>query len=173
MLSFRRILLMIIFLIGLLSVWNYWPVKAIPAGIKIDSLVVVKKDRVMHAYSNGQHILTYSVTLGKEPEGAKQWEGDQRTPEGNYTIVDKNPQSDFYKNLGVSYPNADDKLRASKMKRSPGGDIKIHGLKNGFGWVGRLHRLQNWTNGCIALTDAELEELYQHVSIGAALTIRP
>ena len=96
-----------------------------------------------------------------------------RTPEGTYTIHDKNPRSAFYLNLGISYPNEEDEAYAQQLGCSAGGAIKIHGLRNGSGWKGRFHRLSDWTAGCIAVTNAEMEELYRAVPIGTPITIYP
>lgn len=96
-----------------------------------------------------------------------------RTPEGVYTIHSRNPESSFYLNLGISYPSAEDKIYAEKLGKSVGGAIKIHGLRNGSGWKGRFHRLSDWTAGCIAVTNAEMEELYRAVPLGTPIIIHP
>lgn len=158
---------------GIALVYYFYPEKALPPGVKIDRLVVIKSRRVMEAYSNGKVIKTYRVSLGKQPLGDKQYEGDKRTPEGTYTINDRNPDSGFHKNLGVSYPDEQDRKEAAMKGLKPGGEIKIHGLKNDRGFIGKFHRFVDWTNGCIAVTDEEVDELYQHVSIGTPIIIKP
>jgi murein L,D-transpeptidase YafK len=105
--------------------------------------------------------------------GDKEFEGDKRTPEGQYTINDKNSNSGFHKNLGISYPNKRDIEEAKKKKLKPGGEIKIHGIRNGFGFIGKFQRLFDWTAGCIALTDHEVDELYDSVEIGTPILILP
>jgi murein L,D-transpeptidase YafK len=105
--------------------------------------------------------------------GAKQFEGDGRTPEGTYNIAGRNPQSEFHRALRISYPLADDIARAKAAGKSPGGDIMIHGLHNGLGWLGRWHRWCDWTAGCVALTDAEIEEVWKAVPDGTAVVIQP
>lgn len=127
----------------------------------------------MEAYSDGKLIKTYKVSLGQTPLGDKQFQGDKRTPEGEYRINDKNPNSGFHKNLGVSYPNAMDIQEAKGKGLDPGGEIKIHGLRNGVGFIGKFHRLFNWTAGCIAVTDKEIDELYKSVDLGTTIIIRP
>jgi len=97
--------------------------------------------------------------LGRNPVGHKEFEGDKKTPEGIYTINDKNPNSGYYKNLGVSYPNAQDIENAKKLGKPAGGDIKIHGIRNYCGIIGKFQRWADWTYGCIAPTNREMEEI--------------
>lgn len=149
----------------------FFPGKKLPQGIAIDHLVVYKSKRRMEAWSNGILIKTYRIALGGNPTGHKQHEGDRRTPEGTYIINARNPHSAFHKNLGVSYPNEADRAHAAAIGKPPGGDIKIHGLRNGRGYRGRLHLLKDWTHGCIAVTNAEIEELYTTVAEGAPIDI--
>jgi murein L,D-transpeptidase YafK len=156
-----------------LTVYYFYPEDKIPANTQIDKLVVYKSKRQLLAYSNGQLVKTYKISLGRQPIGDKEFEGDKKTPEGMYTIYDKNPHSIAHKNLGISYPNENDILHAKDMKKSPGGAIKIHGLYNGTGLLGKFHRLYDWTNGCIAVTDEEIDELYNAVKIGTEIEIKP
>lgn len=149
------------------------PTQGLPPNTPIDSLVVVKSERKMEAYLRGTLICTYTIALGRSPEGDKQIEGDMRTPEGLYTIDSKNPKSGYHKNLGISYPNAEDRKEAKALGKSPGGDIKIHGLPNGKGHIGKMHRLSDWTYGCIAVTDEEVDEIYGAVEIGSPILILP
>jgi len=123
--------------------------------------------------SNNEIVKTYKISLGKVPKGAKEFEGDKKTPEGLYIINDKNPNSKCHKNLGISYPNEQDIEHAKKMGKSPGGLIKIHGMLNGYGWLGRFHLFRDWTAGCIAVTDKEMDELYENVKIGTPIEIKP
>ncbi len=127
----------------------------------------------MDVLSGNEILKTYKVSLGKNAVGDKISEGDKRTPEGDYFINDKNPGSGYHKNLGISYPNAKDVADAKRLGVSPGGEIKMHGLKNGIGYIGKFHRLFNWTAGCIAVTDEEIDELYENVKIGTPISIRP
>jgi len=126
----------------------------------------------MHLYdSTGTIIKTYHISLGNQPVGQKQFEGDERTPEGTYTINAKNPNSSYYKNLGISYPTQQQSEQAKQQGKSPGGDIKIHGLPNGRKAPGKFHKLTDWTNGCIAVTNEEMEDIYQHTPIGTSIII--
>lgn len=159
--------------IAVISAYYFWPEPKLPPGTKIDSLVVLKSERKLLTYANGKLMKTYTISLGKSPIGHKVFEGDMKTPEGLYTINAKNPNSGYHKNLGVSYPNNLDRAIAAGIGKSPGGDIKIHGIRNGRGYIGKFHRWTDWTHGCIAVTDEEIDELYGSVAIGATIEIRP
>ncbi|RYZ41357.1 MAG: hypothetical protein EOP49_28975 [Sphingobacteriales bacterium] len=137
----------------------------------IDSIAVWKGERKLMVYKDRVLLKTYRVALGRAPVGDKQMEGDFRTPEGLYKIDAKNPHSGYHKNLGISYPNNADRAAARALGKSPGGDIKIHGLPNGRPDIGKLHRLKDWTFGCIALTNEEVDELYQHTRVGTPILI--
>lgn len=156
-----------------LLVYYFYPEKRLPEGVHIDKLVVYKSKRQLLAYSGGEMIKTYTISLGGEPVGHKQFEGDKKTPEGIYYINDKNPNSGYHKNLGISYPNKKDVAYAKQHQKSPGGDIKIHGLRNRTGIIGKFHRWKDWTLGCIALTNQEIDELYAAVPIGTVIEIIP
>ncbi len=110
---------------------------------------------------------------GANPVGAKQEEGDNKTPEGIYKIDGRNPQSTFHLALHVSYPSDEDKTRAADRGASAGFDIMIHGIRNGLGWMGAFHRLNDWTAGCVAVTDEEIEELWRITPDGTTVEIRP
>jgi len=116
---------------------------------------------------------TYKISLGTTPVGPKQRQGDHKTPEGHYVIDRRNPKSRFYRSLHISYPNADDRARAAQSEIDPGGDIMIHGLPNGFGWFGDLHLLHDWTDGCIAVSDEEMDEIWRAVPDGTPIEIKP
>ncbi len=145
----------------------------LPKDSKIDKIEVFKSKREMKVYQNGKLLKTYKIALGTNPTGAKQFEGDGKTPEGLYYIDGKNPNSSYHKNLGVSYPNETDKVFAKKNKKSPGGLIKIHGLPNGMGAIGSAHTLSDWTLGCIAVTSEEIDELYVSVPLRTPIQIHP
>lgn len=142
-------------------------------NLHIDSLAVHKADRQLFAFSHGQLVLQYNVALGPNPVGHKEEEGDNKTPEGWYYIDGKNPLSAYHKSLGVSYPNQADKEHAAEIGRRPGGDIKIHGLMKHMNNPGKLHVRSNWTAGCIAITDDEIDELYSQVKVGTPIFIAP
>jgi murein L,D-transpeptidase YafK len=144
-----------------------------PNPTKADSILILKKDHVMELLGGGKVIRTYKVALGRGGLAPKQREGDGRTPEGHYIIDEKNAASRYHKALHISYPNAGDRRRAEKSGVSPGGAIMIHGLPNGMGWLGALHRLYDWTLGCVAVTDAEIDEIWNMVPVGTPVEIRP
>jgi len=127
----------------------------------------------MQVFAGDSLIKTYDIALGWEPKGKKHFEGDGKTPEGNYVINNKNAHSGYHKNLGISYPDQKDLDFAQSHNKSAGGLIKIHGIRNGIGWMGRKHLLLDWTNGCIAVTDREIDELYEKTKIGTLIEILP
>lgn len=143
------------------------------AQLQADRLIIHKKARTMELMHASQVLKSYKVALGGDPVGPKTRQGDHRTPEGVYIIDSRNAQSKFHRSLHVSYPNAKDKERARKLGASPGGDIFIHGLPNGYGFVGAAHRAKDWTDGCIAVTDQEIEEIWRLVDNGTPVEIRP
>lgn len=141
--------------------------------LKADRVVVYKKDRVLVLLNQGKEIKRYKIALGRNPVGRKVREGDHKTPEGNYVLDWRKPKSQFYKALHISYPNAQDIAGAKKLGVPPGGSIFLHGLPNGFAWLGASHRLTDWTNGCIAVTNEELEEIWALVADGTPIEIKP
>ncbi|CAK7029787.1 MAG: hypothetical protein DELT_02733 [Desulfovibrio sp.] len=141
--------------------------------VRFDTLVIEKQKRLLTAYVQGKPVRVYRVALGGSPVGPKRVQGDEKTPEGTYRVDGKNPHSRYYKNLGVSYPNAEDRKRAASLGKSPGGDIKIHGLGPEFRHLGKEQWQYDWTLGCIAVTDAEIDELYAHTNVGAVIEILP
>ncbi len=170
----RKILLIIvpISIILVLIIEGIYPTRPLQEGVIIDKILVEKSKRKMYVYSNNQLIKTYRISLGKVPNGAKEFEGDKKTPEGLYSINDKNPNSDYHKNLGISYPNKQNVEFARKHNMNPGGQVKIHGLNRKVSWIGRFHLLIDWTAGCIAVTNSEIDELFDAVSIGTPIEIR-
>lgn len=139
---------------------------------KIDSILIRKKDHLLELLSNGHPIRTYKVALGRGGLAPKQKKGDALTPEGHYTIDSRTPNSHYYKALHISYPGAADRKRAASQGVAPGGAIMIHGLPNGLGFIGSAHRLKDWTLGCIAVTDAEMDEIWNLVPTGTPVEIR-
>ena len=138
-----------------------------------DKVLITKKERRLTLLLKGEVIKSYKIALGGDPVGPKERQGDNKTPEGTYFIDARNRNSDYHLSLRISYPNKKDKLRAKELGVSPGGDIMIHGIKNGLAWVGTLHAGIDWTKGCIAVTDEEMEEIYRLVPNGTIVEIRP
>lgn len=144
-----------------------------PKAFSADSMVLDKSERQLTMYYRGQKVRTYAVALGKNPVGAKARRGDGRTPEGVYYIEGRNPESTYHLSLRISYPNATDRARAEASGVATGGDIMIHGLPRAFATVGALHRQQDWTEGCVAVTNEEIEEIWRAVPNGARILIQP
>jgi murein L,D-transpeptidase YafK len=140
---------------------------------KADFIVVRKAKREMVLLRNHRVLKSYRIALGRNPVGRKLRQGDGKTPEGLYKIVGRNPASAFHRSLRISYPNAEDRARARRAGVSPGGDIMIHGLPNGRGYIGAAHRLIDWTEGCIAVTNKEIEEIWRLVPDGTPVRIEP
>jgi L,D-peptidoglycan transpeptidase YkuD (ErfK/YbiS/YcfS/YnhG family) len=138
-----------------------------------DKVLVEKEARRLSLLSQGEVIKTYRIALGGNPIGPKERQGDNKTPEGTYIIDSRNRDSGFHLSLHISYPNEKDKMHAKKLGVSPGGDIMIHGIKNGLAWIGAFHAEVDWTEGCIAVTDAEIEEIDRLVPNGTIVEIRP
>lgn len=138
-----------------------------------DSIVVEKKHHRLTLYNAGRKLRSYFVALGAVSQGPKLRAGDYRTPEGLYFIDGKNPQSHYYRSLHISYPNADDLARARTHGVAAGGDIVIHGLPSYQAALGSAHRRTDWTFGCIALTNEEIDELFRVVPTGTPIEIKP
>ena len=153
--------------------WARWPMPALPPAARADRVVVEKSARRLTIYRDGAALKAYRVALGREPVGHKQREGDGRTPQGAYRIDGRLAASGFHLALHVSYPNERDGAAAARGGAHPGGAIMIHGVKNGLGWLGRAHRLVDWTDGCIAVTDREIEEIWRAVPDGTRVEISP
>ena len=171
-------ILLILFLLILgaaagLAAYTWLNVNPLPRDAVADRIVVEKSARKLTLFQNGRVLKTYSVALGGVPSGAKEFEGDQRTPEGIYRIDFHKPDSDYHLALHISYPEQHDIDRAAPSGLSAGSDIMIHGLPNGRGWIGRFHRRSDWTAGCVAVTDFEIEEIYRSVPDGTPIELRP
>lgn len=155
--------------------------KALPASLgglptqPVDYVFVEKGARRLSLWSNGWLVKTYPIRLGRTPQGDKVREGDGRTPEGVYSIAYRNPQSRFHLSLMTSYPDTRDEAEAARMGVSPGGAIAIHGLPNDEDKARmlRIHEYVDWTDGCIAVTDREIEEIFALVDPGTAIEIVP
>jgi murein L,D-transpeptidase YafK len=146
---------------------------AAPTQPQADRIIILKSAHTMTLLSGDKVLKTYKVALGTVPVGPKRVEGDHKTPEGNYTIDAKNPQSQFHLSLHISYPSAADRESAAKLGTRPGGAIMIHGLAKQFAYLGTLHRQVDWTDGCVAVTNAEIEEIWKLVPVGTRVEIRP
>lgn len=173
----RRITLLLIAIPALIVCFFYlythhnW--NALPSGTIIDRIVIEKSARQLSIFRGGKKLKTYQIALGRNPIGPKEQEGDMKTPEGLYKIDHHKADSDYHLALHISYPSEEDNARAAARGVSAGCDIMIHGLPNGAGALGALHRQKDWTAGCIALTDEEIEELYRVTPDGTIIEITP
>ena len=154
-------------------IFYFYPEPTLQIEGKISKILVIKFKRKLVIYQGDSILKTYEISMGRHPIGKKEIKGDQKTPEGSYKIIRKSSFSLFYKNFKISYPNDADIENAKRLKKQAGGDIMIHGMRNGFGFIGKFHRFIDWTSGCIALTDKEMDELYDHVEIGTPIEILP
>lgn len=160
-------------LLGALLIWAHWPASALPPEQPVDRVLIEKNARRLTLLYHGATVRQYSVALGRNPRGPKEREGDRKTPEGVYHIVEHKRPSGFHLALRLSYPEERDLARARSIGMSPGSDIMIHGIKNRLGFVGRMHRCFDWTAGCIAVTNPEIEEIGRLVADGTVVEIRP
>ncbi|CAG0962526.1 MAG: L,D-transpeptidase family protein [Rhizobiaceae bacterium] len=139
----------------------------------IDLVRVVKSERTLELRAGGLLVRSYSVALGGSPVGHKRREGDERTPEGRYVLDWRNPASGFYRSIHISYPDARDRAAAAAVGVDPGGMIMVHGQPNGYGWWSWLLQRFDWTNGCIAVTDEDMAEIWTMVRNGTPIEIVP
>lgn len=146
---------------------------ALPDGTVADRIIIEKAARKLCLYRRNSLLKTYKIALGPNPVGHKRRQGDGRTPEGRYVIDSRNSRSAFHRALHISYPNVEDRRNARRRGVSPGGDILIHGLPNGWGHIGIAHVVRDWTLGCIAVTNEEIEEIWRVVPNGTPVEIRP
>ena len=142
-------------------------------NVSADRILIEKTQRRLILISKGEVLKIYKIALGGNPNGPKERQGDNKTPEGTYFIDSRNKDSNYHLSLHLSYPNERDKKRANELGVSPGGNIMIHGIKNGFSWAGDFHSESDWTKGCIAVTDQEIEEIGKLAQNGTVVEIRP
>lgn len=140
---------------------------------KADAVLAIKSEHRLYLVSKGKRFASFPVTFGPVPKGHKQQRGDKKTPEGRYTLSYKNSNSKYYKSILISYPNKQDRANARKKGVDPGDNIMIHGQPNGWGWASPV--LQNflWTDGCIALSDKHMDQVWKAVNAGTPIEIRP
>lgn len=149
------------------------PLPAWSRPSQVDRVLVLKKERLMMLLKNGKVLKSYKIALGRQPVGRKSCQGDMKTPEGTYVLDRRNERSKFYKSLHISYPNSADVAASRKHGVNTGGDIMIHGLPQGFEDLGDTHTARNWTKGCIAVSNAEIDEIWRLVPNGTPIEISP
>jgi murein L,D-transpeptidase YafK len=137
----------------------------------VDLVKVDKSERIMYLIENGAPLKEYKISLGGNPQGHKEQEGDQKTPEGEYVLDYVKEDSSYYRSMHISYPNKADKQHAKSKGVAPGGFIMVHGQKNGFGWLSPITQIFDWTDGCIAITNNEMDEFLSLVNIGTKIII--
>jgi len=150
------------------------PGAAIPsANLTVDRVEVRKAERVLRLMHGDIELARFHIALGTQPVGAKQRQGDHRTPEGRYLLDFQNPHSAFFRSLHVSYPNREDRARARREGVPAGGDIMVHGQPNGYGAYSATTQQTDWTDGCIALTDEDMQVVWDRVPIPTPIDILP
>jgi murein L,D-transpeptidase YafK len=140
---------------------------------KADYVLVKKSISKLYLLKENKILKEYNVAFGGNPKDHKVQEGDQKTPEGKYVLDYKKHDSAFYKAIHISYPNENDIKKAKSLGVSPGGQIMIHGQKNGFGWLSFITQKFNWTDGCIAVNNDEMDEIWGFVDAGTTIEIQP
>ena len=140
---------------------------------KAELVIVIKNEYRLYLIRDEKLFASFPVVFGPNPKGHKQQQGDERTPEGEYVLDYKNTNSSYYKSIHISYPNDQDRENAKKLGVSPGGDIMIHGQPNRWGKFSLVTQLFNWTNGCIALSNRDMDAVWNAVDPGTPIQIRP
>ena len=168
----RLFAILVIFIVGAAITLRFVGNRT-PLTQQASKVLVLKTEHKLLLLDAGNNVLrSYSVAIGRGGIEAKQRQGDHRTPEGLYVMDRHKRNSRFHRALHVSYPNEADRNRARDLGVDPGGDIMIHGIQNGLGWLGRLHRFVDWTDGCVAVTDPEIEDIWTAVPDGTPIEIR-
>jgi murein L,D-transpeptidase YafK len=157
----------------LILLFSLQPALSAESTQKADAVLVIKSEKRLYLVSKGERFASLPVTFGADPLGHKQQRGDEKTPEGKYVLDYKNPVSKFYKSIHISYPSQQDRINAKKTGRDPGGDIMIHGQTNGWEWASPLVQLFPWTDGCVALSNENMDKVWAAVDPGTPIEIRP
>ena len=160
-------------LLGMLAIQRLPAQTPSLGSAKVDRVLVLKQKRVLRLLHDRDVVKEYKVALGGSPVGPKSQQGDHKTPEGVYVLDSRNPHSQYYKSLHISYPTSEQRAAARKRGVSPGGDVFVHGLPSGYHGPSAANRLYDWTDGCIAVTDAEMGEIWNAVQNGTPIEIRP
>lgn len=153
---------------------GYCAADIIVEPLKADAVLVKKSEKTLYLLREGKPMKRFNVVFGPRPKGHKIMEGDDRTPEGDYTLDFKNSKSNFHKSIRVSYPNEADRERARRINVQPGGNIMIHGSKNSWNakTAARAKKF-NWTDGCIALSNSDMDEVWDAIEVGTPIRIEP
>ncbi|GMG85773.1 L,D-transpeptidase family protein [Biformimicrobium ophioploci] len=159
--------------LGILFLAWFMPTLAMAKAQPVDLVVVHKSKSLMQLIRSGKVVRSFNVVFGKNPRGHKIREGDKRTPEGRYTLDWKKENSTYYRAIRIDYPNAQDRARAAKLGVSPGGSIMIHGQKPEWKNIEKYLTRMNWTDGCIAVTNSEMDEIWSLVQVDTPIEIYP
>ena len=160
--------------VGTACAWDYLrPVDPPAVAGSADFILVEKAAHRLTVFNRGHAERVYQVALGRGGPGAKEVAGDDKVPEGTYRITGRNPASAFHLSLRIGYPTLSQTEAARRRHVDPGGDVMIHGIRRGLGWIGGWHRSVDWTRGCIAGSDAEIEQIWREVPDGATIVIKP
>ncbi|MDE2183427.1 MAG: L,D-transpeptidase family protein [Alphaproteobacteria bacterium] len=144
----------------------------LPEAARADLVLIEKSQHRLTLIANGHRLRSYMVALGRGGLARKEREGDGRTPEGLYRIDRQLAHSRYHRALHINYPSVEDADAARRRHEAPGGAVMIHGMRNGLGWIGPWHRLMDWTNGCVAVTDDEIDEIARVAPEGTRVDIR-
>jgi murein L,D-transpeptidase YafK len=167
----KLIICILVVSLGAIS-WAHWPESPLDSQDNVTEIVILKSKRELILYCGDKPLKTYRISLGRNPIGQKEKQGDMKTLEGEYTISGRNPNSSFHLSLRISYPTPEQSLLAQQKGLDAGGDIMIHGIRNGLGWIGKFQRITDWTLGCIAVTNSEIQEIYRLVPDGIKIQIK-
>jgi murein L,D-transpeptidase YafK len=170
---FKIFLGLIVLAAILFAVDQYIPALLSAKLPKADKVLVKKSERKLFLMKNNSIVKSYDIGLGKNPVGAKQREGDSKTPEGKYILDYRNPKSDYHLSLHISYPDKNDLQRADSSGYSAGGDIMIHGKPNYLGWLPFVYDSKDWTDGCVAVGNIDIEEIWNAIDDGTKMEIMP
>jgi murein L,D-transpeptidase YafK len=168
----RYLIALVLSVTAAVAAYAHWPRTGLPEGVTADRVVVLKSERRLQIYRGEALLREYRVSLGFNPVGTKEIEGDGKTPEGRYVIDKRNPRSQYHLSLHISYPTAEQVTNAKAKGVNPGGLIMIHGIRNGLGAMGRLHLLTDWTAGCVAVTNEDIEEIWRVVPNGTPIEVK-
>jgi murein L,D-transpeptidase YafK len=169
----RLLIIGVPLVIAMAAITLHFSASRTPLQQRTTEVLVLKSEHKLLLLDAGNNVIrSYVIAIGRGGVQAKERQGDHRTPEGFYIIDRRRKDSRFHRALHVSYPNDTDRERARKLGVEPGGDIMIHGIQNGLGWLGSLHRVVDWTDGCMAVTDPEIEEIWSAVPDGTPVEIR-
>ncbi|WP_263409198.1 L,D-transpeptidase family protein [Terriglobus tenax] len=172
-LRWLRLLLVITVLLTVFSFLTTMPRQSLPIGTRADRIVVMKHSHTLYLLSKGTVLKSYQVALGRGGLAPKRKRDDNLVPEGIYSLTGRNEYSAFHRSLRIGYPTPVQNAEARAAGVDPGSDVMLHGICNGLGWLGRVHRTVDWTRGCIAVTDDEIEEIWRAVPNGTPIDIRP